>query len=466
MARRTTRRPPASAAAERAEAAPAVGIMPVQAESSPGQPMPPAVPGGQETTGRYLVLMEPGGVAAGVQALTRRVSLRLASARESLSDPAGHLSMSDGGGMVFEDLGVAVVSAPPDQAAAISSAVAQEKSLRVVEPERVVYAIGSGRFDLSYLRGYRDAVNHLVDGILKGETAEGPNLAAAVEETAFTWGLQAVGVDRTRFTGRGIKVSVLDTGLDLSHPDFAGRAIQSRSFIDGVPTAQDGNGHGTHCAGIAAGPARPGKPPRFGVAPDVELFVGKVLDDRGRGADGSILAGIQWALSNGCDIISMSLGGPILQGQGYSAIFEQVAQRALARGTLILAAAGNDSQRPRTVAPVSHPANCPSILAVAAVDRALATAWFSNGSVNTDGGSVDIAGPGVDCRSTWIRPEQYKDESGTSMATPHVAGVAALIAESDPTARGAQLHFKLVQTARRLGGSAADIGAGLIQAPR
>ncbi len=441
--------------------------MPLGAGAGPTPPL--GARGGPQTTGRFLVLMEPGGVQAGVSALTKRASLRLASAADFLNEPAGTLAVGDSEGIVFEDLGVAVVNAPPDQAAAVSSVVSQDAALVTMEAERVVYALGG--MDLSYVRGFRDGVNQLADQILKGGEARAGLAAAGFEEAALTWGLQALGVDRTRFTGRGIKVAVLDTGLDFNHPDFLNHPgvnrAQSRSFVAEAPTAQDGHGHGTHCVGIVAGPAQPSQQPRYGVAPDAEIYVGKVLDDSGRGIDGDILAGLQWAITSGCDLVSMSLGAPVAKGQAPSRVFEQAASRALDRGCLIMAAAGNDSRRPQLVAPVSHPANCRSILAVAAVDRALQVAWFSNGSINKDGGAVDIAGPGVDCKSAWPIPTQYKVESGTSMATPHVAGIAALIAEAEAGARGARLYMQLLQSrGGRSGGASDDVGVGIPQAPR
>lgn len=100
----------------------------------------------------------------------------------------------------------------------------------------------------------------------------------------------AVGADASTQTGQGIRIAVLDTGLDLSHPDFAGRSIETKSFAAGQPV-QDGNGHGTHCAGIAAGPAKPARQVRYGVAGEAELYVGKVLGDEGSGGDGGILEG-------------------------------------------------------------------------------------------------------------------------------------------------------------------------------
>jgi subtilisin len=192
--------------------------------------------------------------------------------------------------------------------------------------------------------------------------------------------------------------------------------------------------------------------------------LGKVLSNAGSGSDSSILAGIEWAVNNKCAIVSMSLGGPVAAGQGYSQIFERVAKRALAAGTLVIAAAGNDSHRPATIAPVGHPANCPSIMAVGALDSQLKVGYFSSGGINPQGGQVDIAGPGVQIRSSWPRPTLYNTISGTSMATPHVAGIAGLYAEANPQSRGLSLWTLLVQRARRLSLPSRDVGSGLVQA--
>jgi subtilisin family serine protease len=321
---------------------------------------------------------------------------------------------------------------------------------------------------LEFLRGYRDAVNHIVgkalaaSGVVEEVTEEG--VIAAISETEFTWGLQVTRAALSRFSGKNIRVAVLDTGLDLGHPDFAGRPIVSRSFIAGQ-AVQDRHGHGTHCIGTACGPQRPGRLPRYGIAFDSRIFVGKVLNNQGSGADAGILAGIQWAITNNCPVVSMSLGAPVFPGEGFSQIFETVAQRALAAGTLIIAAAGNDSARPGTIRPVGHPANCPSIMAVGALDVQMRVASFSNGGLNQQGGQVDIAGPGVAVRSSWPRPVLHNTISGTSMATPHVAGIAALLAEANPTARGRALASLLIQAARRLALPARDVGSGLGQAP-
>src|SRR5690606_15073941 len=200
-------------------------------------------------------------------------------------------------------------------------------------------------------------------------------------------------------------------------------------------------------------------------AGEAELFIGKVLGDSGGGADGNVLEGIDWAVRNGCHIVSLSLGSAAQPGDAYSQVFETVARRALEAGTLIIAAAGNESRRPDHIAPVGHPANCPSILAVAAVDAAMDVAPFSCGGLQGQGGEVNVAAPGVDVPSSWPMPERYRAISGTSMATPFVAGVAALYVEADPDARGARLGERLARDARPLSLPPRDVGAGLVQAP-
>jgi subtilisin family serine protease len=268
----------------------------------------------------------------------------------------------------------------------------------------------------------------------------------------------------SRFTGKGIRVAVLDTGFDLTHPDFAGRKITAQSFVPDEEV-QDGHGHGTHCIGTACGPMHPHRLPRYGVAYESEIFAGKVLSNRGSGADSGILAGIHWAITQGCQVVSMSLGATVQPGDGFSQVFEEVASRALEAGTLIIAAAGNESQRPFRRAPVDHPANCPSIMAVGALTQRMSVAFFSNAGINPHGGQVDIVAPGEKVISSWPQPRLYNDLDGTSMATPHVAGIAALLAEAHPETRGRALAGLLVQTARRLEWSACDVGAGLVQAP-
>ena len=239
-----------------------------------------------------------------------------------------------------------------------------------VEPERIVYAIDEPLGD--YVQGFRDGVDDLAERVLAQGGGGGgePAVTETFLDTDTTWGLKATGVVGTTFTGKGVRVAVLDTGFDSGHPDFVGRQVTMATFISGQ-TADDGHGHGTHCIGTACGPRQPQTLPAYGVASEAEIFAGKVLSNQGRGADGGILAGIDWAIRNACTVISMSLGAPVAVGGGFSTVYETVAQRALAAGRLIVAAAGNESSRPGRIAPVGHPANCPSVIAVAAIDSSL-----------------------------------------------------------------------------------------------
>jgi subtilisin family serine protease len=450
---------------------------PRPAAGTPPPPSTPAVPGPAspaETTGRYLVLLRDDGLDEGVAALRSASGLRhVASAADYA---AGAIDMEEAGesdAIVLDKLKVAVVKADPSQAGALRAASANDGAILAVEPEQILHhcalvpPTGPAAWQPDYLRGYRDAVVHIYERLTgEAEGVVGGEAAAAVfnDNAQATWGLQATRVIESHFSGRGVRVAVLDTGLDLQHPDFAGRSIVSQSFIDGQDV-QDGNGHGTHTTGTACGSLL-GSSRRYGCAYRADIFMGKVLSNQGSGADGGILAGINWALTNGCRLVSMSLGAPVQPGDSFSPVYENVARRALAANLLIVAAAGNESQRPGFIAPVGRPANCPSIMAVAAVDNHLGIAPFSCGGINLDGGGVDIAGPGVNVFSSWPMPTRTRSISGTSMATPHVSGIAALWLE----ARGlnttaAALWQLLVSNARRLSLPARDVGSGLVQAP-
>ena len=287
----------------------------------------------------------------------------------------------------------------------------------------------------------------------------------AIDTAERTWGIAATGAVSAPFTGKGIRIAVLDTGFDLLHPDFASRPVIAESFVAGE-TVDDIQGHGTHCTGIAAGPEAGHNTPRYGVAPEADILIGKVLGNNGSGLEIDILDGMAWAIEQGAEVISMSLGRATQPGEIPSAAYERLGRRALERGALIVAAAGNESARQfGFVAPVGAPANSPSILAVAAVDASGKVADFSCGGINPDGGEVDIAAPGVDIFSSFPRPKLYETLRGTSMACPFVAGAAALWAESDPALRGQALWDKLTASAAPLSHPPEDVGAGLVQAP-
>ncbi|MBT9313461.1 S8 family peptidase [Leptothoe kymatousa] len=427
-----------------------------------------------ETTGRYLVLLPEEDLGAGIQALSSATGIPgVARAADFEGHAFTTAELESPNASVFDDLGVAVVPLDPDQAQSLRASAAANHNVLDVQPERVLYAMGQQGLSADYLRGYRDAASHLYDqsGPQQGQLAAQQQREATPEfkDCKTTWGLQATRVVDSPYSGLGIKVAVLDTGMDLNHPDFAGRVINSRSFILGE-SVQDANGHGTHCIGTACGPKGVVELPRYGVAYNADIYAGKVLSNRGSGSDSGILAGIEWAVNSGCEIISMSLGAPTRPGDTFSPIYERVGRRALRRGSLIIAAAGNESTDRATgsrldpPSPVGYPANAPTLMAVAALNNQLQVAPFSNGTINLDGGQVDIAGPGVDVYSSWPMPDRYISISGTSMATPHVAGIAALYAEATG-ARGMELWAWLMRDAQRLMRPGNDVGIGLVQAP-
>ncbi|PWD50878.1 hypothetical protein C8046_09660 [Serinibacter arcticus] len=295
---------------------------------------------------------------------------------------------------------------------------------------------------------------------------EAPEPTTPLADTdASTWGLLATGVVgpdgvATAWDGSGVLVAVLDTGVDEAHPDLAGRIALSRSFVAGE-AVHDANGHGTHVAGTIAGAQAPaGGQRRFGVAPGSDLLVGKVLGDGGSGTSGGVLEGMNWAVEQGAHVISMSLGSAVGEGQGYLHYYEAAARAALAAGSLIIAAAGNEGRRP-----VGSPANCPSVMAVAALDQRLLRAEFSCIALNGDGGELNLAGPGVGVYSSWpVALGSYRSLDGTSMATPHVSGLAALAVQANGV-RGQALWDRLVAGVRPLSEDEQLVGSGLAVAP-
>ena len=414
-----------------------------------------------ETTGRYVVVFEdrerdPAGVLRQVAGVAN-----IANSQDFDAADVDAAGLQDAEAAVFSELGVAVAGLDPDQLTAVGGVLA-------VTPELVHHVLPE--VPTGYLSGYRDGVSDLTERLGRGARADGAGQVMAGAPAGFadtpqaTWGLQATGVVSSPRSGRGIKVAVLDTGFDTTHPDFAGRQVTATSFVPGQ-TPRDGHGHGTHCIGTSCGPKTPPTGRRYGVAHEAQIFVGKVLSDQGSGSDTGILAGIAWAIRNGCHIVSMSLGANVDQP---SPAYIQVGRRALERGTLIVAAAGNNAnRRQNNFGFVGIPANSPDILAVGALQQDLTVTFFSARSSSSvlRGGQVDLAAPGWQVYSSWPMPNRYNVISGTSMATPHVAGIAALWAEQTGL-RGRDLWCLLTQEGRRLPAPSIDVGSGLPYAPQ
>ena len=324
------------------------------------------------------------------------------------------------------------------------------------------------------------------------ETTNAEKVQAA--EQGMTWGVKAIGADTSPFTGDGIVVAVLDTGIDASHPAFAGVELVQKDFTG--EGNGDQNGHGTHCAGTIFGRSINGK--RIGVAPGVKkALIGKVLGNNGGSSD-KICEAIQWAINNGANVISMSLGmdfpgwAKALMASGRPEevavsialedyrknvlLFERLASFIKANGTfmqtaLIASAAGNESNRQVNKfweVAVAPPAVADGIVSVGALSKGptgLAVASFSNTGAN-------LCAPGVDVLSAWKNGDT-KSLSGTSMATPHVAGAAALWAEKLKKAGNLtafQLTASLVGSGTTEGFAAefdaTDVGAGIVQCPQ
>ncbi len=413
---------------------------------------------GDETlqTGRYIVTYREDAPEEGASFL-ESLGLRTADARDFEDQAVSVEDVGDADALVFPEIGAAVISAEAAAERELGFAAAEDASAPVeaIEPEYFVFADNSG----DYLRGFRRAIETLTVDL--GATpstgfapafnfATDPELIDDVDAQVIgaTWGLLACRVPQTMRSGAGIKVAVLDTGMALNHPDFQGRQFFGQSFV-GQPV-QDLHSHGTHCIGTACGPKAPAGPiPRYGIAHHSHIFVGKVLSNSGSGGTAGVLAGMNWAIARRCEVISMSLGS----GAPPQAAYNAAGRAALNRGCLIIAAAGNSATN------TGAPANSPTIMAVASLDATLSPSNFSNF------GKIDIAAPGRDVYSSVPLPVRYGIKSGTSMATPHVAGCAALWAHGNPSLRGQSLWNKLQSSARRLPFPRARVGAGLVQAP-
>jgi subtilisin family serine protease len=319
-----------------------------------------------------------------------------------------------------------------------------------------------------------------------------PTAASDDATTTSLWGLTAVGALTSKRSGAGVAVAVLDTGCDIDHEAFARlkaeKRIVTKNFTQegGPDDVSDTNGHGTHCAGTICGATVSGQ--RIGVAPGIDkLIVGKILG-AGGGTNSVIVSAILWAVQQGAKIISMSLGTnfpgwvevisvqqkmPVRRATSVAlksyrdAItqFGALANFLRTQGVLLVAASGNESERPNFTldkAPPSASENFVSVAAISQTDATFGVATFSNTG-------ADVCGPGVNVVSA-KSGGGLCSKSGTSMATPHVAGIAALWYEELAATNGFVtydvLRSKLIGKSMQIAGlSPIDVGAGLVQAP-
>lgn len=268
------------------------------------------------------------------------------------------------------------------------------------------------------------------------------------------------------FDGTGVTVAVLDSGYDVEHPDLTEAVVGSKSFIDGE-TVQDGHGHGTHVAGTIAGSGAASGGTHKGVAPGADLLVGKVLADDGNGPFSAVILGAEWAIEQGADVISMSLGAKTIAST--DPVSETIDALSEESGVLFVIAAGNEGRNLLGTPGIANRA-----LTVAATDNQDLVASFSSRGPRSDGAlKPEISAPGVGIVAPRASgtgmgtpvDEYYTGANGTSMATPHVSGVAALLVQQHPDWEAQQLKDALVSTSTTLWDqSLHDTGSGRVDA--
>ena len=263
------------------------------------------------------------------------------------------------------------------------------------------------------------------------------------------WGIATIKADQvwSAYEGTGVNVAVIDTGIDLQHSDL--NVLGGATFVPRSISYDDDNGHGSHVAGIIA--ARNNAIGVVGVAPEADLYAVKVLDKRGSGYVSNVILGIEWAIDHNMDVINMSLGS----NTGSQFLYDAL-EIAKIKGILSIAAAGNDS------GPVDFPGAYNNTVGVGATDQLNKIAWFSS-----FGPEIDVVAPGVNIYST-SKANDYKTLSGTSMATPHVAGLAALYKERYPNATLDNFMKALEDSSFDLGDEGFDFhyGHGLVDAQK
>jgi subtilisin len=280
-----------------------------------------------------------------------------------------------------------------------------------------------------------------------------PDYIVTALDPTIPWNIQQINADKVQaanINGTGVRVAVIDTGIDYTHPDLIGVYAGGYNVLTGTGDPMDDNGHGTHCSGILA--ATGSRRGIYGTAPGISLYGVKVLAANGSGRISDVIQGIYWAKNNSMQVASMSLGS-----SDDSEALHDAVDDAAANGVLIVAAAGNSGVASGIGDTIRYPAKYDSVLAVAAVNK-----YHHRASWSSTGSNLSVSAPGVNIRST-IPGAAYATYSGTSMATPHVAGVAALVYSAHPGWTNQQVRQQIESTATPLGNSW-FYGAGLVNA--
>lgn len=300
-----------------------------------------------------------------------------------------------------------------------------------------------------------------------------------VRRASLDRSVRQIGADRAweaGYDGKGVKIAVLDTGVDKTHDDLRTQVVGEKNF-SASPDAVDRVGHGTHVASIAAGTGAKSGGKYKGVAPGAEILSGKVLDDDGFGDDSASIAGMEWAAAEGADVVNLSLGGP--DSPGVDPLEAMVDKLSAEKGILFAVAAGNDGEGGDST--LGSPGSADAALTVGAVDKDDKLAPFSSIGPRVGDGAIkpDVTAPGVaitaaaapgsalDTRPGTPHPAPgYLTIDGTSMATPHVAGAAAILKQRHPDWKSAELKGALTASTKGGDYTAFQQGSGRIQVDR
>ncbi|WP_258805141.1 S8 family serine peptidase [Pseudarthrobacter sp. NS4] len=382
-----------------------------------------AAPGSPHITGQIMVKFKDHGAAASV---LRQHGL--------------------GQGHGIGNTGVHLIKVPTGKELGFIEALSRNPVVEYAEPDAIATAVTDDQYFPSQyaLHNVGQSFTNTAGTLL----VEGGKADADVDAVE-AWGVT---------TGDGIKVAVLDSGVDLDHPDITPKVV-ARANFSGAATNDDIYGHGTHVAGIVAATAN-NATGVAGVCPGCTILDVKVLNDSGSGSASAIAKGIDWAVANGAKVINMSLGQRVS-----SRTLETAVNNAWKKGVVIVAAAGNAGTQAQI-----YPAAYPNVIAVAATDNNDAKASFS-----TYGKWVDIAAPGVDVYSTFPNHEfvigtqnkrsmGYDIASGTSMASPVVAAVAALTWSTPAGTSNTSVRAKVESSADKIEGTGSLWDEGRVNA--